>query len=289
VIVDWTGTSPQVAGGINSTFPFTKSCAYAAIRSVLKQNIPNCHGFTVPIEVRAPTGTVVNPLFPAPTGARGITGYRMLDCLMGALAQAVPDRVTADGSGGSSLPTFAGVVDGKQFVFCETLMGTSGACGFHDGQEGVAHIGANQANVPVELIEARYPLRIEEYGFAQDSGGPGTYRGGMAIRRSYRVLSESATLNIRSDKRAHPPHGLFGGAAGAGSMTTIHRGRERITVPALPSAPVPLQAGDVVEHTMPAGGGWGDPAARAPELVRRDLAQQRISERAAREIYKLDL
>jgi N-methylhydantoinase B len=72
-------------------------------------------------------------------------------------------------------------------------------------------------------------------------------------------------------------------------MTTIHRGRERITVPALPSAPVPLQAGDVVEHTMPAGGGWGDPAARAPELVRRDLAQQRISERAAREIYKLDL
>lgn len=285
VIVDWKGTSPQVPGGINSTFPFTKSCAYAAIRSVLKQNIPNCHGFTVPIEVRSPEGTVVNPLFPAPTGARGITGYRMLDCLMGALAAAVPDRVTADGSGGSSLPTFAGMVEGKQFVFCETLMGTSGACAAHDGQEGVAHIGANQANVPVELIEARYPLRIEEYGLVQDSGGPGTQRGGMAIRRSYRVLCDASSLNIRSDKRANPPHGLFGGSAGAGSMTVIRRGDEQMIVPALPTAPVPLRAGDVVEHTMPAGGGWGDPAARPRELVVRDLAQGRISERAAREIY----
>ncbi|MBA2965035.1 MULTISPECIES: hydantoinase B/oxoprolinase family protein [Ramlibacter] len=289
VIVDWTGTSPQVAGGINSTFPFTKSCAYAAIRSVLRQNIPNCHGFTVPIEVRSPEGTVVRPLFPAPTGARGITGYRMLDCLMGALAQAVPDRATADGSGGSSLPTFSGTVNGKQFIFCETLMGTSGACAAHDGQEGVAHIGANQANVPVELIEARYPLRVEEYGFVKDSGGAGSQRGGMAIRRSYRILSDRATLNIRSDKRANPPHGLFGGQAGAGSMTVIRRGSDGIVVPALPTSPIPLRVGDVVEHTMPAGGGWGDPAERAHELVRKDLMQDRISAEAARDIYKLDV
>lgn len=286
VIVDWDGTSPQVAGGINSTFPFTKACAYTAIRSVLKQNVPNCHGFTIPIEVRAPEGTVVRPRFPAPTGARGITGYRMLDCLMGALAAAVPDRVTADGSGGSSLPTFAGMVDGRQFVFCETLMGTSGACEAHDGQEGVAHIGANQANVPVELIEARYPLRIEEYGFVRDSGGPGRMRGGMSIRRSYRVLCEEATLNIRSDKRLHPPHGLFGGQAGKGSMTVVHRGEQRIVVPALPTTPLPLRQGDLVEHTMPAGGGWGDPAERPDELVAKDLLQGRISREAAEKIYR---
>ncbi|MDB5944340.1 MAG: apc4 [Ramlibacter sp.] len=286
VIVDWAGTSPQVAGGINSTFPFTKSCAYAGIRSVLKQNVPNCHGFTVPIEVRAPEGSVVKPLFPAPTGARGITGYRMLDCLMGALAAAVPERVTADGSGGSSLPTFAGIVDGKQFVFCETLMGTSGACEAHDGQEGIAHIGANQANVPVELIEARYPLRVEEYGLVRDSGGPGRLRGGMSIKRSYRVLCDNATLNIRSDKRDHPPHGLFGGEPGKGSMTVIRRGDQQIVVPALPLTPLALKKGDLVEHTMPGGGGWGDPAERLPEAVALDLLQERISPAAARDTYR---
>jgi N-methylhydantoinase B len=108
----------------------------------------------------------------------------------------------------------------------------------------------------------------------------------MAIRRSYRVLCDSASLNIRSDKRANPPHGLFGGSPGAGSMTVIHREREDTVVPALPTSPVPLQKGDVVEHTMPAGGGWGNPSQRPRELVARDLMQERISERAAREIYR---
>jgi N-methylhydantoinase B len=164
-------------------------------------------------------------------------------------------------------------------------MGTSGACHAHDGQEGVAHIGANQANVPVELIEARYPLRVEEYGLVQDSAGPGRLRGGMSIKRSYRVLSDTATLNIRSDKRKHPPHGLFGGHAGKGSMTVVHRGRERIVVPALPTAPLDLVKGDLVEHTMPAGGGWGDPAERPVELVARDLLQERISRLAAERTY----
>jgi N-methylhydantoinase B len=151
-------------------------------------------------------------------------------------------------------------------------MGTNGATALHDGQEGVAHIGANQANVPIELIEARYPLRIEEYGLVPDSGGPGRLRGGLSLRRSYRILCDWASLNIRSDKRAHPPYGLFGGRAGGGSMTIIYRGNERIVIPALPTSPIPLQFGDVVEHTMPAGGGWEDPRARAVEAIDRDLA-----------------
>jgi N-methylhydantoinase B len=284
-VINWSGTSAQVAGGLNSTFPFTKACAYAAIRSVMRQDVPNCHGFTVPIEVLAPLGTVVNPMFPAATGARGITGYRMIDCLFGALAQAVPDRVAADGSGGSSLPTFA-VFDGtRHFVFCETLMGTNGATALHDGQEGVAHIGANQANVPIELIESRYPLRIEEYGMVADSGGPGRLRGGLSLRRSYRVLCDNVTLNIRSDKRAFRPHGLYGGREGGGSMTVIHRGNERILVPALVTAPVTLRANDIVEHTMPAGGGWGDPLERPFDAIDGDLAEERITMAAAKRDY----
>ncbi|MCE3250550.1 MAG: hyuB, partial [Geminicoccaceae bacterium] len=108
IATDWTGSSPQVAGGINPSFPFSKSCVYTALRSVMSSSIPHCEGFTRPISVTAPLGSILNPRFPGPCGARGITGYRMIDCMFGALAQALPDRVTADGSGGSTLPTIAG-------------------------------------------------------------------------------------------------------------------------------------------------------------------------------------
>ena len=153
VTVDWTGSSAQVKGGVNSTYPFTKAAAYTALRSVLSADIPNCHGFHRVVDVIAPPGTVVNPVYPGACGARGITGYRMIDCLMGALSQALPDKVIADTTGGSTLPTIAGYRDGKAFVFVETFMGTWGACSAHDGQEGVPHLGANQSNVPVEMID----------------------------------------------------------------------------------------------------------------------------------------
>ncbi|WP_192385062.1 hydantoinase B/oxoprolinase family protein [Mesorhizobium silamurunense] len=285
VTVDWTGSSSQVEGGVNTTLPFTKACSYAALRSILTVDVPNCQGFTRPIRVIAPAGSVLNANFPAPTGARGVTGYRMIDCIFGALAQVVPDRVAADSSGGSSLPTFSGFYDGSHFVFCETLMGTSGATLAHDGQEGVAHIGSNQANVPIELVEARYPLRIEEYSLVADSGGSGKTRGGLALRRSYRVLKQGMSLNIRSDKRTFPPHGLFGGSEGGASHTVIRSGEREIVVPQMPLSPLPLAEGDLVVHTMAGGGGWGNPFERAPEEVLEDVIDARVSVDAARHEY----
>lgn len=285
ITVDWTGSDLQVSGGVNSTFPFTKACSYAAIRSIMTQDIPNCHGFTVPIKVKAQPRTVVNPVFPAPTGARGITGYRMIDCMFGALAQLVPDRVAADSSGGSSLPTFSGFDSDRHFVFCETLMGTSGATRTHDGQEGVAHIGSNQANVPIELIEARYPIRVEDYSLVPDSGGAGRFRGGLGIRRSYRVLRPGLSLNIRSDKRDHPPHGLFGGGEGAPSSTWIHRGEETRSIVQLPLAPVSVEKGDLIVHTMAGGGAIGDPFERDPEHVLADWIDGKVTTGAARTAY----
>jgi N-methylhydantoinase B len=285
VVVDWEGTEAQVKGGLNCTFPFTKSCAYAAVRSVFRDQVPNCAGFSRPIHVRAPLGTLVNPRFPAPTGARGITGYRMIDCLFGALSQAVPYRVAACGSGGSTLPTFSGWDGGRPFVFCETLMGTSGASRQYDGQEGIPHIGANQANVPVELIEQNYPLRIERYGFLPDTGGAGRRRGGLALRRDYRILCDGALLNMRSDKRLFPPHGLFGGGAGAPPQVAIIRDGRSISVPLLPLKPIPLQKDDLVVVQMPGGGGFGSPSERERALVLRDLREERISRETARTVY----
>jgi N-methylhydantoinase B len=275
--VDWEDTSPQVLGGINCTFSFTKSCAYAAIRSVFRNHVPNCAGFSRAIHVTAPLGTVLNPNFPAPVGARGITGYRIIDCMFGALAKAVPDRIAADGSGGSTLPTISGWHAGRRFVFCETLMGTTGASALYDGQEGIPHIGANQANVPIELIELNYPLRIERYGFVTDTGGAGRTRGGLALRREYRVLCESASLNMRSDKLVHPPHGLFGGEAGAAPIIEIKRNAETIRVPLLPLTPIPLEKGDLIVVQMPGGGGYGPTSERDPNRISRDLREGRVS------------
>jgi|RhiMethySRZTD1v2_1073278.scaffolds.fasta_scaffold00397_25 N-methylhydantoinase B len=285
IAVDWKGTSSQVAGGINTHMPFTRSCCLAAIRSVISPEIPNCLGFARPISVTAPRGSVVNATFPAPCGARGITGFRMLDCLFGALAKALPDRVPADSFGGNSLITFGFEGAGNTEVFVETVMGNSGGASWHDGQEGIPHIGANLSNVPVEQIEAQYPLRIRHYGFVPDSGGPGAYRGGLAIEREYEVCAARAVLTLRTDKKHFPPHGLAGGGTGAPSVNkAITRTGEK-DLPVLPTEPIPFAQGDVFRHAIPGGGGYGDPVRRDAISVLEDVLDGKVSREHARSAY----
>lgn len=285
VTVDWTGTSPVVRGGINSPFPFTKAAAYAALRSVLGVDVPNAQGFTRAIRVVAPRNSIVNPLPPAACGARGITGFRMIDCIMGALAQALPERIPADGSGGSTIPSIGGMHKGRPFVFVETMMGTSGGAPMHDGQEGVAHIGANQSNIPIEMIEREHPLLFEKYGFVADSAGAGKYRGGLAIERQLRVLAEDAVISVRSDKRRFPPYGLHGGRPGSPSLNCINPGPDEKVLPVLFKEPVRMAKGDVFRHVLASGGGHGDRLTRDPELVRKDLRQGRVTLQGALRDY----
>ena len=191
--VDWTGSSKQVGGGINTPLPFTKAGVYTALRSIMLSDIPNCHGFTRAIEVTAPKGTVVNSVYPAPTGARGITGYRIIDCVFGALSSVLPERVTADGMGGSSVPAFGGWSNGKPFVFSETLMGTWGAALTHDGQEGVPHMGANQANVPVEMIESEFSRSASDaMGWFRTQAAPAATEAGTASSANTNTLPTKA-------------------------------------------------------------------------------------------------
>ncbi len=282
---DWSGSSPQVPGGVNTPLPFTKAGVYTAIRSVMKSDIPNCHGFTRPIHVTAPEGTVVNSVHPAPTGARGITGYRVIDCMFGALGQVLPDRVTADGMGGSTIPTFGGWNEGKPFVFAETFMGTWGAATTHDGQEGVPHMGANQSNVPVEMIEANYPLRVQRYGIVPDTGGAGQFRGGNALIRVYELLAEECVFSLRSDKRDFVPHGLAGGEPGQGPVNIINPGPEERVLPVLVTEAISLNRGDVFYHVTPSGGGYGDPLCRDPQLVLDDVIEEKLSPERALSAY----
>jgi N-methylhydantoinase B len=283
ISVDFAGSSPQVLGGVNTPLPFTKASVYTALRSIMRSEIPNCHGFERVVTVTAPLGTVVNSVHPAPCGARGITGYRIIDAMFGALAQPLPDRVTADGMGGSTVPTFAGWHEGGAFVFTETVMGTWGATSEHDGQVGVPHMGANQANVPVEMIEASYPLRILNYGIMPDTGGAGRHRGGNSFIREYEYLGEEpGLLSLRSDKRAFPPHGLHGGAEGSGPLNLLIQGETETDLPVLVTKPYVLRKGDIFRHVSPSGGGFGPASERPAEEVAADLAAGLIGdERAA--------
>lgn len=286
--VDWSGSSPQVKGGINSPFPFTKAAVYTALRSVMSNEIPTCHGFTVPISVVAQPGTIANPTSPAPCGARGITGFRMVDCLFGALASAVPERVAADGFGGSTYPTFASSDPQQTFIFSETLMGNSGGCSTQDGQEGITHMAANQSNVPVEVIETEYPIRIEYYGFEPDTCGAGEFRGGLALRRDYRMLADDISFYIRSDKRKHRPYGLYGGKPGSSSLNVLNPGSDEVVLPVLMTRPVVARKGDLVRHVMAGGGGYGNPKNRSRELVQKDLELEKITPEYAKEHYNYD-
>jgi N-methylhydantoinase B len=288
--VDWTGTSQEVRAGINAPVPFTKAAVYAAIRSVLSADIPNAQGFTRPITVSAPLGSIANPRPPAACGARGITGFRMMDCLLGALAQALPDRVAADGSGGSTIPSIGGSHEGEPYVFVETMMGAWGGTSTHDGQDGVAHLGANQSNIPIEMIEAAYPLRVEAYGFVADTGGPGLHRGGLAIERQFRFLGEFGLLTIRSDKRRFRPFGLYGGGEGSPSLNVINpnTATERV-LPVLLDTPFELRHGDVFRHVLASGGGYGPPLEREPERVLEDVVLGRVTTSAARDQYGVEI
>jgi N-methylhydantoinase B len=213
----------------------------------------------------------------------------MVDCVFGALAQAVPDKVAADGAGGSTLPSFGGFDGGKRFVFSECVMGTWGATSGHDGQEGVPHMASNQANVPIEMIEADYPIRIEHYGFVPDTGGPGRFRGGLSLAREYRSLADDIYFGVRSDKSVHPPHGLSNGLAGAPAMNRIRRGNEERALAPMPTKPITLRAGDVYRHAMAGGGGFGNPFERTPEKVRADVLDGKVTPDHARTAYGVAL
>lgn len=274
--VDFDGTTKQVPAGINSPIPFSKAGVYGAIRLVMDPAIPTASGFNRAIKISMPRGTVVNPVLPAACGARGITGFRVMDAVLGALAQAVPTRVSADGDGGNSLITIGGYDDnGAGFAFVDFMAGARGGRPGGDGPEGVPHPGANIANIPVEIAEVEAPVRIEHYGIVADTGGAGKHRGACAQVRRVRLLSGNATLQLRSDKRFHPPWGLAGGSDGTPSMNTLITEAGDRTLRTM--CQVPMKRDDVILHTLAGGGGWGDPLERDPGLVREDVRNEKLT------------
>ncbi len=277
MLVDWTGTSPQVRGAINNTLSFTKSASYTGIRSVLPQNIPNNEGVFRAIEVVCPAGTVGNGVLPAACAARGLTGFRMVDCMFGALAMMLPDKVKAAGDGGNTGISIGGYDEERNpFVYVDFTCGAWGARPWADGLSGNSHMFANMALPSVEVTEAEQPISILSYEFVPDRAGAGKFRGGVPYRRDYRLEADEAMLSVRADRAAVQPFGLYGGSPGAPAENWFNPGSsdER----ALPSKPtMQFHKGEVFRHVHAGGGGWGDPLERDPAAVLRDVRNEFLS------------
>lgn len=284
ITVDWTGSSPQVKGAINSTFSFTRSASYCAIRSVLPTGIPNNEGYFRAIEVIAPPGTITHAVLPAACAARGLTGFRMVDTLFGALAQMLPDRVGAAGDGGNTGVSIGGYdAQRKPYIYVDFTCGAWGGRPWADGLDGNSHMFANMACPSIEVVEAEQPIEILCYEFVPDRAGAGQFRGGVPFAREYRMLEEEGVLQVRSDRRVFPPFGLAGGSRGGASRNYLLRGGAWEELPS--KFCIPFRKGDVFRHELAGGGGWGDAAARDPAAVRRDLRNGLLSPEAAARDY----
>lgn len=285
VTADFSESSPMVRGSLNSTRSFVQAVVYQAVRSALTVDVPNTSGAFRPVRVITRPGTIAEVVMPAASSMRGVTGFRAFDAVNGALAQLLPDRIPAAGEGGNTLAIFGARRDGEErFVYYELVTGTWGATPEGDGNDGLANPCSVAANIPVEVAESEYPIVVERYGLVQDTGGAGRHRGGLAIERAWRCLTDDTSLIVRSDRRAHAPYGLHGGQAGATSVNLLRHpdGSEEELPPMFSTT---IRAGDVYYHRIAGGGGHGDPLERDPAAVAADVAQEKVSARAARAEY----
>ncbi len=285
---DWTGSAPQVKGAINSTLSWTKAATYTAIRSVLPPGIPSNEGVFRAISVHAPPGTIANAVLPAACAARGLTGFRMVDCAFGALAMMLPKKVFAASDGGNTGITIGGYDAAREpFVYVDFTCGTWGARPWADGLDGNSNIFANMASQSVEVTEAEYPLQILAYEFVPDRAGAGRYRGGTPFRRDYRFLEEEGLLQVRADRSVFRPYGLYGGSPGKPSRNALNPGPDESPLPSKLTRTI--RRGEVFRHELAGPGGWGDPLTRDPEAVLRDLRNELIGPETVRNDYGVEV
>ncbi len=284
LLVDYTGSSRQVKAALNSTKSYTHSNTYLSVRCVLSRDIPNNVGVFRCIKVKIPEASVLNPMLPGPCAARALTGYRIFDTMLGALAQIVPDRVPAAGEGGNSVVCISGLRrNRKPFIIVDMICGAWGGRPDKDGVEAITNPSQNLSNMPVEVMEAEHPILVEEYALVPDSCGAGRWRGGVGIKRSYRVLADEALLQLRTDRVKFAPYGLAGGRPGGVSRNYITVDGKTSALPSKVTMTVPK--GALISHEQAGGGGYGDPRERDSRLVHEDIAEGKITLAFAQQHY----
>lgn len=256
-VVDFTGTAGQRRGSVNAVYAITLSATLYAFRCLLGEDVPTNSGCLRPLEVIAPAGTLVNARPPAPVAGGNVeTSQRITDVLLGALAQAAPDRVPAASQGTMNNLTIGGwdPVRGQPFAYYETIAGGMGARPGKDGADAIHTHMTNTLNTPVEALEYAYPLRVRRYAVRRGSGGAGRWHGGDGVLREVELLAD-AQVTILAERRVFAPYGLAGGEPAARGRAVLRRGEVEEELPG--KVTLAAQAGDVISLATPGGGGWG--------------------------------
>jgi len=288
VEIDFTGTSPQRRGPINSVMAATESAVYYVIMSIADPTIPANFGCYKPIKIVAPEGCAVNAQPPAPVVGRNALTHTIALALYKAFSQALPDRIPAAYYGMSNVHILSGNDNkGKSWIFFDIEVGGWGGRPTKDGPDCYSQGIHNLANTPIEMVESNYPLRYTRYELLADSGGAGRYRGGLGVARDIEVLDPTgAVLNTQFDKFKIAPYGLFGGEDGA-TGALILQSRDKTVELASKTVNQSMNCGDVIQMRTQGGGGFGNPSKRDSELIRKDLLERKVSIEALQTSYGL--
>ena len=289
VVVDLTGSDGQAEGNVNATLASTYAAAYYVMMAVVDPGVPPNFGCYRPIKVVTRPGSVVDPLPPGAVAARSICTSKIVEAMLRALAQAVPERVMAGSHGQICTCGFGGrdPATGERFIYTDIQGGGNGARPYRDGRDGQDGLMPRFMNTPVEVTERRFPVRIERYEFIPDSGGAGQYRGGLALRRDVRLLADQVSFARYADRHKFAPQGLFGGLPGSSGSFVLNPGtaaERTLKSKGLDS----LANGDVLSMRLPGAGGYGDSRRRDHASVMQDLRDEKISEASARRDYGVE-
>jgi len=285
--VDFEGSGLQTRGNVNCPWACSQGGVFYTMVGIIDPHMPLNDGTFKPIQVTSREGLVTNPLPPAGVTARSQTMTKIVEAMLRAMSEVVPDRVVAGSHGQACTNSFSGIhpETGKRFSYIEIQGGGAGARPGKDGPDGQdLHLGRFM-NTPVEAAELENPVMIERYEFIPDSGGAGKYRGGLSLVRDIRFLAD-VTWARYSDRQKFRPRGLFGGKEGSTGSLILNPGtpdEEKCRSKGVDQ----LKAGDVLSIRLPGSGGYGPPEERDPELVRWDVLNGKVSMQSANEQYKV--
>lgn len=276
VTVDFTGTAPAIKLGMNCPYQGTQATVFWVMRSILDPSIPPNEGFSRPLRIVAPSGSIVCPVPPSPVGARYQVVCQLVDLISHALASAVRHPAIEAGSNGVHGIGFSR--RNPRFIYYETVAGGSGGRSNDDGIDCVH----TTSNMPIEAMESEFPIMADRLEYLIDSGGPGRFRGGLGVRKDYRALVPLFAA-VQSNRHHIPGPALFGGATGALSRIELRDGDSGASrLLARQGSLIAVKPGDVLTIFSGGGGGNGDALERDPALVAGDVLNGKVSiERAA--------
>ena len=286
--LDFEGTGPEARGAINLPDSALKASVYYCVKAVLDPGLMPNQGSIDPIAIRAPQGSIVNPSAPAAVAGRAVTSNRLCGAVFGALYQALPpERAMASCNDSTSAVSVSGRHPQRKgtYVYPESMGGGAGAFADRDGMDAVHVHTVNSTNLPAEALEMEYPLMLEEYCLVPDSGGAGRHRGGLGMARQLRIMADDTTFSARSDAHVVPAPGFAGGRPSGVTRILRNPGTDREEVLHSKASGLVLSAGETIRIETLGGGGYGDPAERAPADLARDLAEGKVTRAAAERDY----